>query len=184
MPLSVDPSPRRTRIFVGIFVAVMAVLIAAGLFINFTNPFGLKLAKEDQLTAGQNGPVVLEELLIETATGKKTFRVEIADDAQETSKGLMFRQSMPADHGMLFIHQQEGERLMWMRNTYLSLDMLFIDRTGRIHHIAERTTPFSEATIASQGPVLAVLELNGGTVAALGIKVGDKVLHRAFTPAP
>jgi uncharacterized protein len=183
MTLPGNTSQRRTRLFVGVFVAVMALLVGIGLFINFTNPFGLRLASEDQLTAGQNGSAVLEALVIETAAGKKNFRVEIADDAQELSKGLMFRQSMPADQGMLFVHEQEAERLMWMRNTYLSLDMLFIDRTGKIHHIAERTTPFSEDTIPSQGPSLAVLELNGGTVAAHGIKVGDKVAHRAFSPA-
>ncbi len=154
----------------------MAVLTAAALYINITNPFGLHL--KPQVNDGFGAE--LQELTINTSAGPKIYKVEIADKPDAKSRGLMFRQTMPADQGMLFIHEKDGERMMWMKNTYLSLDMIFIEANGRVHRIAERTKPFSEDSVLSQGPVRAVLELNAGQAAAIGLKVGDVVKHPAF----
>ncbi|HEX6979549.1 MAG TPA: DUF192 domain-containing protein, partial [Alphaproteobacteria bacterium] len=86
----------------------------------------------------------------------------------------------PADAGMLFDFKRDQPVSMWMRNTRIPLDMLFIARDGRIVNIAQRTVPFSEATIQSKGAVRAVLELNGGTAQRLGIRPGDTVRHPIF----
>jgi uncharacterized membrane protein (UPF0127 family) len=92
----------------------------------------------------------------------------------------MDRQSMAADHGMLFRFDQTRDVLMWMKNTPLSLDMLFIAENGRIARIAENTVPFSETIIPSGSPVRYVLELNAGTAAKTGVAVGDRVRHRVI----
>ncbi len=117
------------------------------------------------------------ELKIATADETYTFAVELALTPQQQAQGLMFRQSMAADAGMLFVGQREGVRNFWMRNTFIPLDMLFIKADGTIAHIAERTIPQSLDTVSSRVPVLAVLELNAGTANRLGIKTGDKVSH-------
>jgi uncharacterized membrane protein (UPF0127 family) len=101
-------------------------------------------------------------------------------DDEGRSRGLMFRRSMPADHGMLFDFEQVAPVAMWMKNTYLSLDMLFIRPDGTIARIAADTEPQSTRVIPSGEPVLAVLELNAGTAARLGIKAGDWVKHPTF----
>jgi uncharacterized membrane protein (UPF0127 family) len=100
--------------------------------------------------------------------------------ADEQRKGLMYRRTMPANAGMLFLYDNGSRVTMWMSNTYIPLDMLFIAADGRITHIVERTVPMSTELIGSNGPVRAVLELNGGTASRLGIEVGDKVRHPAF----
>ena len=94
--------------------------------------------------------------------------------------GLMFRTSVPADGGMLFDWGSPRESQMWMKNTLVPLDMVFINADGTIRSIAENTVPESLAVIDSHGPVLATLELAGGTTATLGIRVGDKISHRIF----
>jgi uncharacterized protein len=92
----------------------------------------------------------------------------------------MFRQSLPADAGMLFDFGETRPVAFWMKNTLIPLDMLFIAADGGIADIHERAVPRSEATIEARVPVRAVLELNGGTVARLGIKRGDRVHHPIF----
>ena len=89
--------------------------------------------------------------------------------------GLMFRTALAPDAGMLFLYPTPRETSFWMQNTYLPLDMLFIDEDGVIRHIAERTVPLSTTPVPSNGPVRAVLEVNGGTSDRLGIAVGDRV---------
>ena len=116
-----------------------------------------------------------KELIVTTASGPHSFEVEIADDDRERSLGLMFRREMPADQGMLFDFFTEQPASFWMRNTYLPLDMLFIKADGTIESIAERTTPLSEKSVPSKGPVRYVLEINGGVSNTLGIASGDKV---------
>lgn len=126
-----------------------------------------------------------ERLVIVTRDGTRhEFMVEMAITPEQQTVGLMFRRSVPADGGMLFDWGSPRESTMWMRNTIASLDMLFIAEDGRIHRIAERTVPFSLATIASNGPVRATLELAAGTSERLGIRVGDRVLHPIFGTAP
>jgi uncharacterized membrane protein (UPF0127 family) len=122
----------------------------------------------------------LSLLTIVTASGSHRFNVEFADTPERRSVGLMHRPTMAANAGMLFDFKVDAPVTMWMRNTRIPLDMLFITRDGRIVNIAERTVPFSEASIPSKGPVRAVLELNGGTSARLGIKPGDRVTHPMF----
>ncbi|MDX2113757.1 MAG: DUF192 domain-containing protein [Alphaproteobacteria bacterium] len=112
------------------------------------------------------------------------FKIEIASEPQEQSRGLMHRKTMSPDAGMLFVWDSERPVNMWMKNTHLSLDMLFIDAQGIIVHIAPRTTPLSEAIIDSKQPVSAVLELLGGTTEKHAIKVGNRVIHPHFKPSP
>jgi uncharacterized membrane protein (UPF0127 family) len=116
--------------------------------------------------------------------GSRTFSIEIADDPDEQSRGLMFRAALPADAGMLFVYATPRPANFWMRNTMIPLDMIFIDDTGRVESIAERADPYSERVSASRGDVRAVLEINGGLARALGIGPGDQVIHPAFETAP
>ncbi|MBU1315331.1 MAG: DUF192 domain-containing protein [Alphaproteobacteria bacterium] len=118
-----------------------------------------------------------EELVIETQDGKRhAFDVELALTPEQRSQGLMHRESMPPDHGMLFDFDDTRPVSMWMQNTPLPLDMLFIQKDGTISHIHEMAVPFSQAIIDSRGPVSYVLELNGGRADALGITSGDRVI--------
>ena len=126
------------------------------------------------------GEPELSELLIDSASGRHVFKVEVADTPEERSIGLMFRRSLDPDRGMLFDYRDVRPASMWMKNTYLPLDMLFIAADGRVVNIAENTVPGSLDSIASEGPVRAVLELNAGTVARLGIAPADRVVHRVF----
>jgi hypothetical protein len=119
-------------------------------------------------------------LSIATASGVHTFQVEIAADEATREKGLMNRRYMPADRGMLFEFERSGPVAFWMKNTYIPLDMIFIARDGVVTKIAANTEPFSETPIPSGGPCVAVLELNGGVAAQIGLKVGDKVRHPFF----
>lgn len=120
------------------------------------------------------------KLTLVTASGRHDISLEIADSDEKRMVGLMFRTSLPFGHGMLFPYPNDHEITMWMKNTYISLDMLFIDADGIVADIAERTTPLSLETIVSRVPVRAVLEVNAGTVAAFGIRAGDRVHHPIF----
>jgi uncharacterized membrane protein (UPF0127 family) len=122
-----------------------------------------------------------EKLVIVTKDGKRhTFQVEMATTPQQQRVGLMFRTSVPPDGGMLFDWGTPRDVPMWMENTLVPLDMVFINADGTIRAIAENTVPESLANIPSHGPVRATLELAGGTTAKLNIVVGDKVLQRIF----
>ena len=118
------------------------------------------------------------DLTIVTAGGPQRFVVELARTREQKERGLMFRQDLAPDAGMLFIYPGDDEIDMWMANTYLPLDMIFFAADGRITKVAERTVPLSEATIGSDGPVRGVLEVNGGTASRLGIKVGDRLTYK------
>lgn len=121
------------------------------------------------------------ELVIESATGlAHRFAVEIASTNEQRSRGLMFRESMAPDAGMLFVYGGEQQIRMWMKNTLIPLDMLFVAADGRIVSIAAETEPLSLEVIASGVPALGVIELNGGTARRLGILPGDRVRHPAF----
>lgn len=119
-------------------------------------------------------------LELHTESGRHVFTVELAVTDRQLSQGLMNRAALPAGSGMLFDFGADQAVSMWMRNTLISLDMIFIDRDGAIVGIAERTTPMSTRIIQSPGPVRAVLELNAGTVERLGVRSGDRVLHPIF----
>jgi uncharacterized membrane protein (UPF0127 family) len=120
------------------------------------------------------------EMTIESGGKSLRFTVEIADNDDRRMLGLMHRRQMAADAGMLFDFKRDAPVAMWMRNTLIPLDMLFADKDGVIRHIHERAVPLSEAIISSDGAVRGVLELNGGTVSRLGIKVGDRMVHPMF----
>ena len=123
----------------------------------------------------------LEPLAIVVQGGQRqSFQVEVARNDADRMQGLMYRRAMPADQGMLFDFGHVAPVSMWMQNTYLSLDMLFIRLDGTIARIAANTEPLSTRTISSGEPVLSVLELNAGTAARLGIKAGDRVEHAMF----
>jgi uncharacterized protein len=119
-------------------------------------------------------------LTIISADGRHDFTVELAETPAQQEQGLMFRQSLAPDAGMLFDFKQPTVATMWMRNTLIPLDMLFVDQHGRIVNIAQRAVPESDATIAAAAPVRAVIELNGGTAERLGIEPGDRVLYPIF----
>lgn len=120
------------------------------------------------------------QLSIKADSGRHKFTVEIARTGRQQTQGLMYRRRMAADAGMLFVYRRVGPVTMWMRNTYIPLDMLFIRADGKIAHIAQRTVPHSLETISSPEPVKSVLELNAGTAARLKIKIGDLVSSTAL----
>jgi len=120
------------------------------------------------------------QLTIDTAGGKRRFTVEVATTPAQMEQGLMFRRELAPDAGMLFIWPQPTVATMWMRNTLIPLDMLFVDGKGRIVNIHARAVPQSLEIISAAAPVKAVIELNGGTADRLGIKPGDIVHHPMF----
>ncbi len=125
-----------------------------------------------------------EKLVVVTHDGvQHVFNVEMALTQQQQIVGEMFRTSVPPDGGMLFDWGIPRESQMWMRNTLVPLDMLFIDPDGRIRWIVENAVPQSLAVIDSHGPVRATLEVAGGTAARLNIVVGDLVRQRIFNNA-
>ena len=121
------------------------------------------------------------ELSIITSNGSKhNFLVEVARTEEEKKIGLMFRKTLAKNAGMLFLYKREALRLMWMKNTFIPLDILFIDKKGVIKRVVKRTIPHSLATISSRQSVLAVLELRGDITSSLEIKKGDRIEHPAF----
>ena len=120
------------------------------------------------------------ELTIVGASGPHKFTVEVATTPAQLEQGLMFRRSLAADAGMLFDFKTPTMATMWMKNTLIPLDMLFVDARGRIVNIQERAVPESLATISAAAPVRAAIELNGGTASRLGIRPGDRVIFPIF----
>jgi len=119
------------------------------------------------------------ELMIERAKGRDTLRIWIADTQSRKEQGFMWIRDLPADYGMVFPLDPPREFNLWMKNTYVSLDMLFYDSRGRITHIAERATPLSEDIIPSGGVVSGVVEILAGEVARRGIRIGDRLTIRS-----
>ncbi|MBC7952830.1 MAG: DUF192 domain-containing protein [Rhodospirillaceae bacterium] len=108
------------------------------------------------------------------------FTVEVATTYEQLSQGLMYRRTMAADAGMLFDFGEDKPVSMWMKNTLIPLDMVFVARDGRVLGVAQRTVPGSLEVISSPGPVRGVLEINGGTADRLGIRAGDRLIHPLF----
>jgi len=160
-------------------------------FLGLLRAAAASLAAVAALAADGRGPAAsaaeelafpVSPLTIETSRGRFQFMVEMAETPSTWKQGLQNRQSMAPDAGMLFNYHQPREATMWMKDTLISLDMLFIDERGTVINIAERTQPMSLDVISSAGPVLATLEVNAGTAARLGIRPGDRVLHAIFAP--
>jgi len=123
------------------------------------------------------------KLVIETAKGQFPFDIELALTEPQMMQGLMFRREMAADQGMLFDYGSPQKITMWMKNTFIPLDMIFIGADGKVVDYHERAVPMSLDTIATKVPARAVLEVNSGTVRRLGIQPGDIVHHAFFNNA-
>ena len=187
---SVPLSNQRSKRFVAVFVAVVLASLAISLTTNFirgpeteavaaTAAAGLKLA--DAASAPDAAAIKsYEPLDIVTAGGKSHFEVEVMKTPDQQARGLMFRRTLDDDKGMLFDFGIDRPVAMWMKNTYLPLDMVFINADGVIHRVEERTEPLSERVISSNGNVRAVLELNAGVARKLGLKGGDRIVHPMF----
>lgn len=141
---------------------------------------GLALATFAAAGARAAEPFATSSLSLVTAKGRFRFTVEMALDAAQRAQGLQFRETLAAHAGMLFDYERPQPVTMWMKNTLVPLDMLFIAADGRVVNIAADTVPKSLAPISSAGPVRAVLEVNAGTAARLGIEPGDRVIHPIF----
>lgn len=133
-------------------------------------------------TGAQYGPVFKDEgqlVFLKKGTGQTitVINIQIADNDQERAQGLMWRASMPEDDGMLFIFDKQKILTFWMKNTYIPLDMVFADKTGKIVMIHAEAVPFSEASITSDQPAKYVVEVNGGFCARYGIKDGDSISY-------
>jgi uncharacterized membrane protein (UPF0127 family) len=158
-PIAFAQRPVRTLIRAVLVMAAAALLAAA--------PPSARSAEQQTLE-------------IASKSGVHIFAVEVAVTDQERERGLMFRRSVPEGYGMLFDFKRDQDVSMWMRNTYVSLDMIFIQSDGRIRRIAENTETESDRIISSGGPVRAVLEVVAGTAKKLGIGPGDRVASPAL----
>jgi len=123
----------------------------------------------------------LEKLEITTSRGTHALAVEVMRTEEERERGLMFRESLAEDRGMLFDFKTERVVMMWMKNTYLPLDMIFMSRAGKVVAIAKNAAPLSEKIISSGVPASAVLEVNAGTAQRIGLRIGDFVRHPVFS---
>jgi uncharacterized membrane protein (UPF0127 family) len=126
------------------------------------------------------GQALADTLTVVTGTGTHTLNVEVAADEDSRELGLMFRRSLAPDAGMLFEFDKDQPVAMWMKNTYISLDMVFISADGHVVNIERNTTPESLDVVGSDGPVRAVLEVAAGTADRLGIAPGARVRHPFF----
>jgi uncharacterized membrane protein (UPF0127 family) len=175
--MELKPMQAKTR-SLAVCVAAAGIALAGALAVPVaTVAQPLRLAQA--APAGQAASA-LETLSIVSGDKRHAFQVEVMRTAEQRARGLMHRRYMPADRGMLFDFVRVEPVAMWMENTYIPLDMLFIRADGTIARIAENTEPLSQRTIPSGEPVLSVLEINGGLSRTLGIKSGDRVEHTLF----
>lgn len=162
--------------FVLLFVAVFAVLFVVVWF--YMSVTSVAHAAEPP-AGGAHESVPIIPISIVTQTGQRhAFQVELAATPAQQRRGLMFRKSLDGGQGMLFDYNPPRSISMWMKNTFISLDMLFFDASGRIAHIAVHTEPFSQNLIVAPGLTRYVLEVSAGTAQRLGIRVGDKIQLR------
>ena len=148
---------------------IIAAIAAAGIYFVF-NAATIADSRAMRL------PVDPAPLVAETSSGERSFTIEVADDLSERSRGLMFRETMADDHGMLFVFEQTQEVGFWMKDTPMPLDLVFIAQDGRVRGVLPGE-PFSEALISPGEPVRFVLELKRGTAEKTGIKNGDLIRH-------
>jgi uncharacterized membrane protein (UPF0127 family) len=152
----------RHRLRAGLWIPFAAILVVFAF-----SAFGARAAS-------------IQPLEIVTKSGVQMFSVEMATTEEEKTTGLMYRKELPDGKGMLFDFSPEQEVSMWMKNTFISLDMIFIRADGRILRIAENTEPQSTKIIPSRGPAKGVLEVIAGTAKKYGIAPGDRVAHPLF----
>jgi len=123
----------------------------------------------------------VEQVVLVSETGRHLIDAEIADSPGARATGLMFRRTLAPDAGMLFIYDTPENITMWMKNTYISLDMIFADEKGKIIRIARNTEPFSLDIIEAGGPAKVVLEVPAGTAQRLKLKRGDRLEHTSVS---
>jgi len=152
------------------------------LLILFIPLLALQGCKEDSnLEVGNDTAYNSNVLTIQTQAGQTLkFNIELAISPAQQAQGLMNRQSMPLESGMLFIFPDSAERRFWMKNTFIPLDIIYVRANGIIHHIHRNAVPLDLTGIPSKGPVMAVFEINAGLSNKLGIRAGDKIIHPAF----
>jgi len=154
----------------------LRVALGCALLILCTGHAYPQVGPLEELGAFPSGPLTISD-------GKKTklvFTVWNANTPQRQAQGLMFVRELPAMRGMLFVHEAPRPMSMWMKNTYIPLDMVFIDAHGRIQQIVEQTKPHSLDLIQSAAPARAVLEIAGGEARRLGLHAGQQVSHEAL----
>jgi len=169
----------RWRVFLSSPTAVLGAVVAAVMLV-MSGLGGPGVPRAETTGAAEGMEFSRPRLTIETVTGRYDFTVEVASTWERRAQGLQHRRTLAADAGMLFDYKVNRPVTMWMKNTYLPLDMLFIDAAGRVAHVARNTEPFSLTPIPSGQPVRAVLELNAGTAQRLDIRPGDRVHHLIF----
>ncbi len=168
---------RRIILVVGIFCVAAGLLWSQG---GISERDLARVAADPALSL--SFPV--RPLTIETTDGKTIdLRVEVAATPEHWAQGLMYRKELAPDYGMLFDFRREEPVWFWMKNTFVSLDMIFARADGTIVNVAPDTTPLSEATVASAGPVRFVFEVVAGTAARIGLKPGDRLVHPRMRPA-
>ncbi len=160
------------------------IVLCVGLALAAPSSYAQNLRPHEPLDPAKAQSLPMSPLAIQSSNGLHKFTVELAAKQKERDTGLMHRNHLDADRGMLFNFYTEQPEKFWMRNTFIPLDMLFIRSSGVIMFIAENTTPHSETGIGPPTPVQAVLELPGGTAQRLGIKPGDVVQHAIFNNLP
>lgn len=143
----------------------------------FSILFWVIQGKKPEQSAPSNIAFRESTLYIRTEDGEKTIQIEVAETREQMSQGLMFRSELPKGRGMLFLFPQEQIGEMWMKNTFIPLDMVFVDKMKKIVCIAENTTPQSTDIIRCDKPIVAVLELPGGYTSANGITLGQTVMY-------
>lgn len=174
-----QPYLTRGRLIIAGIVLAMLGVVAISLTTNLSRMYE-NWAAADTRGKQKSGKAVFERLEIISGDRRHSFMVEVARTNDDRARGLMFRSTMPQDQGMLFDFERDELITMWMKNTYLSLDMIFIFADGRIHRIESRTEPESERVISSGVPVRAVLELNANVANRLGLRPGDRIEHPMF----
>jgi len=161
---------KRMKIYMQLILAISVFLVV--------------LLPQSVQARGQAQSLEVSPLKIVTSQGCYKFEVELAKTQEEHNIGLMYRHEMADDHGMLFLNQQVRFNSFWMKNTYISLDIIFIRADGTIANIAAGTVPLSLDAIVSVEPVLAVLELTAGQARRMGLRAGDTVFHEIFDNVP
>lgn len=157
-----------------------AALVCAALFISGE----LVRAQSNIAPSTATSQCAADQVLVTVPDGVHGFNVEVADTEQERARGLMFREEMAADAGMLFVYPDSAPRAFWMRNTLIPLDIIFADARGTVVSIAANAVPGDETPLPSDGAAQFVLEVNGGVAQRLGITAGHSVLrHRAIPSA-
>jgi uncharacterized protein len=164
---------------------LLVSILGMGALLIFVKPSNHKPLRrndiQDTLTAGKPSPVFRKdgELTFRTQKGKDIIKidVEVADDEAERTQGLMYRDSMAENTGMIFLFPIEEPMSFWMKNTHIPLDIIYINSEKKIVHIAENTKPYSLDQIPSGSPALFVVEVNAGFTKRHGIKVGDTILY-------